>query len=220
MRSRILYEDNDIIVCHKPAGMPVQSAKGTVMDMESELKSYLKKNTGSAYLGIVHRLDQPVEGIILFARNQKAAAFLSKRIGVGEDGPGMNKIYEARIFGHMTSDEGSLESVLGFDKKDNRAYVCSEEDGGKKAFLEYKRISSDSLTDTLMIRLHTGRHHQIRMQMLENDTPLLGDNKYYTKESQEYSAEKRIKNVCLRAVSLEFKHPSSGKNMKFELDML
>ena len=116
MKTKIIYEDNDILVCIKPAGFAVQSANISSGDMESELKSYLKKTTGSPYLGIVHRLDQPVRGVIVFAKNEMAAAKLSKQVQAGNDKT-MGKYYEALVLGEDIPEEGTLTDYLVKDSR-------------------------------------------------------------------------------------------------------
>ena len=242
MKTIILYEDNDVIVCHKPAGFPVQSMKASVMDMESELKGYLKKSSGTPYIGIIHRLDQPVEGIIVFAKNKKAAAYLSGKVHsriddtdainscesnntdctvMNNNSDNMSKIYEAVIYGHMADDEGILRNYIDENAGKNISKVVTGKADEKKvklAELKYKRIKSDEYTDTLLIRLFTGRHHQIRLQLSANKTPILGDLKYGTQESVDFSKSRGISQLALKAVCLEFPHPTTHKMMKFVIN--
>lgn len=217
MKTKIIYEDNDILVCIKPAGFAVQSANISSGDMESELKSYLKKTTGSPYLGIVHRLDQPVRGVIVFAKNEMAAAKLSKQVQAGNDKT-MGKYYEALVLGEDIPDEGTLTDYLVKDSKSNSSRVSSESDKqAKKAVLDYKVIERYSEGYSKVgISLHTGRHHQIRVQMSHAGYPLLGDKKYGGDKVSEISDKLGLRNVELRAVRLEFIHPATNKKMVFE----
>ncbi len=218
MRTTIIYEDNDIIVCIKPAGFPVQSSKIGSSDMESELKNYLKRKTGSVYLGVVHRLDQPVKGVMVFAKNDKAAASLSKQIQAGSD-KSMYKYYEAVCFGNM-SEPGTLEDYLIKDGKTNTSRVCSPTDKqGKKAVLDYEILENyDEGYCKLGIHLYTGRHHQIRVQLSHAGHPLLGDRKYGSEASATLSDKLGMKNVALTAVRLEFIHPTTNKKLIYDIN--
>lgn len=218
MRTTIIYEDNDIIVCIKPAGFPVQSAKMGSSDMESELKNYLKRTTGSAYLGIVHRLDQPVRGVMVFAKNAKAAASLSRQVQAGSD-KSMYKYYEALCYGNVPGS-GTFEDYLIKDSKTNTSRVCESTDKqAKKAVLDYEVIenSADGYSK-LGIHLHTGRHHQIRVQLAYHGYPLLGDQKYGNEASMELSNKLGIKNTQLAAVKLEFIHPTTNKKIIYDIN--
>lgn len=239
MKTKILYEDRDIIVCHKPVGIAVQSAGIGSMDMVSELKRYLNQ----PYLGIVHRLDQPVEGIIVFAKTSKAAAELSKQTAVSipilregqnvtpiqtvcaeqvqkESEKIMKKIYHAKVYGHLPEMSGELQDYLVKDPKTNTSYVVSMPDSAespKWSYLTYKVLERQDETDLLEIRLFTGRHHQIRVQFSHAGYPLVGDAKYASEKSAEYNQKNNIRTVLLKAVQLEFTHPVSGRRMTFSI---
>lgn len=217
MKTNILYEDNDILVCIKPSGFPVQSAQVSSGDMESELKSYLKKTTGKSYLGIVHRLDQPVRGVMVFAKSEKAAASLSKQIQAGTDKT-MGKYYEAFVLGADISERGVLTDYLVKDGRTNSSRVSEPgEAQAKKAILEYQVLERyKEGYCRIGITLHTGRHHQIRVQMAHAGHPLLGDKKYGNEQSAILSEQLGIKNVMLKATRLEFIHPITNKKMVFE----
>lgn len=155
MRTKILYEDRDIIVCHKPSGIAVQSAGVGSMDMVSELKKHIRQsarvdslagriNRKEPYLGVVHRLDQPVEGVIVFAKTRKAAAELSKQAASPVDmshagqtgeaaGKAMKKIYHAEVYGHLTEMSGELQNDLVKDAKTNTSHVVSMPDSTESA---------------------------------------------------------------------------------------
>lgn len=247
MRTIIIYEDDAVLVIHKPAGFPVQTKNIGSMDCVSELKNYLRKNSADKksqpYLGIVHRLDQPVEGIMVFAKNSSAAAFLSKQVAA-EDDSKMLKCYEATVFGKMPQDKGELIDYLRKDNKTNSSEVVLLEgknsikedtknksnpgnpksgnrdkafDQAKKSKLAYKVLSEDKDTQKLYIQLFTGRHHQIRVQLSHAGAPILGDKKYGSEESIRYSEKNNIKNVALKAVHLEFIHPVTKKKMEWDL---
>ncbi len=227
MNYKIVYEDKDIIVCHKMAGIPVQTGKVGAIDLVSELKNYLMKSQSSKvikepYLGIVHRLDQPVEGVILFAKNQKAAGVLSKQLTTGI----MNKCYYAVAAGVPGDGEeqGILTDYLIKDNKTNSSKVVTGKEitkDAKESKLEYalikKVIIGDKAYALYDIHLLTGRHHQIRVQMANAKKPLLGDRKYGNDFSNTLSTELSVKNVALCAYKLEFTHPSTNKKTEFKI---
>ena len=220
---KIIYEDKDIIVCHKMAGLAVQTGKIGTLDLVSELKNYLLKSqvtklSKEPYLGVVHRLDQPVEGVILFAKNQTVAGFLSKQLTTGI----MNKCYYAVAAGDFDKEkeQGVLIDYLLKDNKTNSSYVTTKEKG-KESKLEYTLIGKATKDDKnyafFDIHLLTGRHHQIRVQMSNANMPLLGDKKYGNEFSNNLSVELNVKNVALCAYKLEFVHPGTKKKMEFKI---
>lgn len=224
IRDYILYEDKDILVCHKPAGIAVQNARVGSMDLESLLKNYIaQKVPGKVpYLGIIHRLDQPVEGVLVFALNAKAAADLNRQMTAGK----IEKIYLAVTEGKITAEKATLEDWL---KKDNRtnssSVVAAGTAGAKKAVLSYevletKKVAEDknALQDgqnrkersLMQIRLDTGRHHQIRVQMAHTGMPLVGDRKYNPKQNSQEP-------LALCSAKLGFLHPATKKKMEFQV---
>lgn len=209
MKSIVLYEDKDILVCNKPAGFAVQSARVSQMDMESELRNYLKG--GGLY--IVHRLDQSVEGILVFAKNRRAAAELGTQMADGI----MNKDYRALACGRMPAPEGSL--IDHMIKKENGIgeIVSQDADHAKRAELAYRVEAYDSDNDVseVEICLRTGRFHQIRLQFSHAGHPLVGDRKYGDEQAQRLAEELSLKNVALCAHRLRFIHPGSGREMDF-----
>lgn len=214
IEENILYEDKEILVCRKPSGMPVQAAGIGTMDMESALKNYLaqKKPGKMPYLAVIHRLDQPVEGVLVFAKTSGAAGNLSKQIMAG----GAGKYYLAVTEGKPETPEGTLTDYL---KKNGRANmsqaVPANTPGAKKAILHYKVLDQKEINGKirtlLKIKLETGRHHQIRVQLSHAGMPLLGDRKYNP-------SGERGTSLGLCSCSLEFKHPKTGKQMKFETE--
>ena len=216
IKDRILYEDKDILVCHKPAGLAVQNARIGAMDLESMLKNYIStKNPGKMpYLAVVHRLDQPVEGVLVFALNQKAAASLSSQM-TGKDASKKNLAVTDQI---PENTEGILEDYLKKEPKGNVSSVVSKgTKGAKKARLAYKVLETfqDQRTGTgkrvfVEIHLETGRHHQIRVQMSNAGMPLLGDCKYNPEDHSKFP-------LGLCAVSLSFRHPGNEKKMEFQI---
>lgn len=223
MRTEILYEDAHILVCRKPAGIAVQSANASRADMESELKNYLSSTLpkGKApYLGVVHRLDQPVKGVLVFAKTPQAAASLSKQV---QDGT-MEKIYHARVYGHPAAEEETLTDYLYKDGSNNTSSVVTEafRKGpkgklAKEGKLSYRVLSragegTEAYAD-LEVRLFTGRHHQIRVQLSHAGHPILGDTKYGNEASLALTERLEIKELALEAFSLRFRHPATGKTM-------
>ena len=202
---QIIYEDEQLLVCRKPAGLAVQSASITQMDLESMARTYLAETGGKAdpYLGVVHRLDQPTEGLVIFAKTSKAAASLSAQLQDGR----MKKEYLAVVCGALPLKSGTLTHFLKKEPAGNRSLAVPEKTpGAKKAVLDYEVQKEKDGRALVKIRLHTGRHHQIRVQMAAVGAPLYGDVKYNPQaQPGEY--------VALCAARLEFVHPVTGKPM-------
>ena len=204
----IIYEDLHILVCRKPAGLAVQNASFGRKDLESMLKTYLFEKDGKAnpYLGIIHRLDQPVQGLVVFAKNPKSAAVLSAQVQDGR----MKKYYRAVTCGIPEKKEERLVNYLKKNSRTNLSECVSEkEQGAKKAELYYHVLEEKDNYALLEIELFTGRHHQIRVQMAKNQTPLYGDQKY-NKNAQ------KGEQIALCASRLEFYHPATGKKMQYD----
>lgn len=212
MKTKILFEDKFIMVCYKPAGLPTQTASVMAPDMVSELKNYLRRSGGSGtkepYVGLVHRLDQPVEGLLVFGKTQRAAAALSTQLNDGT----LHKTYLAVTEGIPEEKEAVLTDYLWKDSRDNSSKVVPEgTKGAKRAELSYHVISEKSGSALIEIDLKTGRHHQIRVQMAHMGCPLLGDRKYGR-------ASQAVRNPALCASKLAFRHPQTGKMMEFAVD--
>ncbi len=210
MKEYIVYEDKDILVCHKPAGLAVQTGKLGQKDLVSEIKNYL----GSPYLGLIHRLDQPVEGLLVFAKTPFAAKELSRQVAEHI----LNKKYVAVVCGKGFLEETTLENYLVKDNKTNMSKVAkTTASGAKRAELSVKTLQYNETEDTALVEvaLVTGRHHQIRVQLAHAGFPLLGDSKYGTENSIQKSKACGVKNVALCACSLAFWHPRTGKEMDF-----
>ena len=224
----ILYEDHDVIVVHKPAGLAVQTRSVAEPDAESLLKKHLKESGSGSYLGIVHRLDQPVEGILVFAKNEKAAAALSEQIrdkgeerktsGKNKEDPGAVKEYLALVFGKMPAEKGTLIDLLMKDARTNTSRVTNDPGVGKRSVLDYEVIRTGEHLQLLRIRLKTGRHHQIRVQLSHAGCPILGDMKYKSAASEEYAKVHAIRGLQLYADHLVFYHPVSRKKMEFSIE--
>ena len=203
----IIYEDNDMILVHKPAGVATQTKRLGQQDMESLLKNYRAKKGEPPYIGVIHRLDQPVEGIMVFAKNQKAAASLSKQVQQHVIG----KYYYAVTESVPTEKKSILEDYLLTDKKTNLTQVVKENAANaKRAKLEYEVVAEKEEKAKLCIKLHTGRQHQIRVQMAHMGCPLVGDGKYGTGVSE--------KGLALCSYKLEFLHPTTGKKCQYEIE--
>lgn len=213
----IIFEDNDILLCRKPAGVATQTKRLGQQDMESLLKNYRAKKGETPYIGVIHRLDQPVEGLMVFAKNQKAAASLSKQVRDRIIG----KYYYAISENAPVEQEGVLEDYLLTDKKTNFTQVVDINDKSgtdenalketKKAKLEYHVVSSENGKTLFDIKLHTGRQHQIRVQMAHMGCPLIGDSKYGNGKTGE--------KLALCSYRLDFSHPTTNKEMHFEIKM-
>ena len=233
MNKNIVFEDRHVIVVYKPAGIATQTARVGQQDMVSELKNYLagsdltKKK--EPYLGVVHRLDQPVSGLLVFAKTKEAAAGLGRQVTDGR----MQKYYYAVVLGKPEEEKGKLEDYLYKDGRTNLSLVVKEDfPNAKKAVLEYRLVKSlraffESSEEPIVfakppevslleVRLVTGRHHQIRVQLSHAGLPLLGDGKYGSERSKFLSRQTGYKNTALCAHRLSFIHPISKKQMDFE----
>lgn len=203
----ILYEDASVLVCRKRPGMAVQSAGPGRMDLESALKNYLAAKDpgkGVPYLGVVQRLDQPVEGVLVFALTKQAAASLNRQMAEGR----MEKIYLALV--RASLEPGQSGELTDWLKKEGRrsAVADSAARGGKRARLAYEVLAEKDGKSLLSVRLYTGRYHQIRCQLAHGGMPVVGDILYG-------SGETPMGAVGLCACRLAFDHPKTGKRMVF-----
>lgn len=204
---KILYKDKDIMIVHKEAGLAVQSRNATQKDLESILLTALKQEDPSpnSELHIINRLDQPVEGLVLFALNKKAAADLTRQLKSGT----IEKNYQAVVQGAIPKEEDTLTDYLIRDGHSNRSRIVPERTpGAKRAVLSYKKLSDHEL----LISLMTGRHHQIRVQLAGAGMPILGDRKY-GRPDPAYCGR-----LMLTACRLVFRHPETGKRMEFTIE--
>lgn len=203
----ILYEDGQILVCRKHAGMAVQSKGIGKMDLESALRNYLK----GGFVGIVQRLDQPVEGLLVFGKTSQATAALNRQQQNGK----MKKIYLAAFTGAPEYPKGILEDILVKDGRQNISKVTTAKDPqGKKAVLSYEILQWEENIGLAEIVLQTGRHHQIRVQMSHHGMPLWADGKY----KNGLLEEEKGRAIGLCAYRLEFEHPKTGKKLKFQIE--
>jgi len=198
----VLYEDNHIIVVIKPCNMLSQSDNTGDIDMLSLVKSYIKEKynkPGNVYIGLVHRLDRPTSGIMVFARTSKAASRLSSEIKNNK----MNKSYLA-VIPNFKEKEGTYIDYL--EKIDNGNSIVTDKDHGKYAELKYQLIKEKDNLSLVRIDLITGRHHQIRVQFSSRGYPLYGDQRY---------GEENRKQLALFCYKLEFTHPVTKEKLAF-----
>ena len=209
---KILHEDDDIIVCVKEAGVATQTRQIGQKDMESMLRTYRMQKGESSYIGVVHRLDQPVSGVMVFAKNKEASAHLSRQIAT----KAADKCYYAVTDGVPEKKKATLEDYLLRDGKTNLSKVVSSKtEGAKRAELSYEVIAQKEDKAILRVQLATGRHHQIRVQLAQAGWPIVGDRKYNFKENMKPSGEQ----LALCSYRLAFKHPKTNKNVAFEIEL-
>ncbi len=207
----VLYEDNHIIVVEKIVNIPSQADKTGDVDMLSIIKDYIKEKynkPGNVYLGLVHRLDRPVGGVMVFAKTSKAAARLSEQVRA--------KIFKKKYLvianGNFENKSGTLEDYLVKNQAKNMSRVTDKSNkNAKLAVLDYEVLKYDKDLDLCVVKidLHTGRHHQIRVQLSSRNHSIYGD--------QKYGGRGHGKQICLWAYSLQIEHPITKKEMLFEL---
>ena len=206
----IIYEDNHIIVVNKNGSEIVQVDKTNDISLEMRLKDYIKEKynkPGEVFVGVVHRIDRPVSGLVIFARTSKALTrlnemFKEKRI---------EKIYWAIVKDRPAEPEGTLEHYITRNTKTNKAYCYLKEvAGSKKCILHYKTIASSDKYHLLEINLETGRHHQIRCQLASLGCPIKGDLKYGSPRSNPDGG------ISLHSRKISFIHPVKDEPMVFE----
>lgn len=205
---RVLYEDNHVIVVVKEKNVLSQADNTHDIDMLTIIKKYLKEKynkPGNVYLGLVHRLDRPVSGIMVFAKTSKAASRLSDQVRKKE----IKKTYMAVVKGIIKKDEDTFVDYLL--KLDNGNTIVTTKDKGKESVLTYKVLKRNyEKNETLAsIDLKTGRHHQIRVQFASRGYPLCGDQRYGKSDKTQ---------IALCAYKLEFIHPTTKQLMKFEIE--
>ena len=201
----ILYEDNHIIVVVKPFNIPTQEDSSNDKDMLTIIKEYIKEKynkPGNVYLGLVHRLDRPAGGVMVFAKTSKAASRLSDQIRKNE----VKKTYLAVVHG-KTKKEDELINYINKNNKTNNSYI--DDKSGKESILSYITLKYDEKEDLSLVKvnLKTGRHHQIRLQMSNINHALYGDQRYGLQDK---------KQLALFAYKLEFIHPVTKELMTFK----
>lgn len=206
----VIYEDNHIIVVEKPVNIPSQGDKTGDIDMLTIIKEYLKEKymkPGNVYLGLVHRLDRPVGGVMVFAKTSKAAARLSEEVR----NKTFTKTYLVIVNGKMEAKNGTLEDYLLKNEKKNISKVVKEgTKNSKYASLDYEvlKYNEEINLSVLKINLHTGRHHQIRVQLSSRNHSIYGD--------QKYGGRGHGKQITLWAYSLKILHPITKEEMIFK----
>lgn len=203
----VLYEDNHILIVNKACGEIVQVDKTGDTSLEESLKQWIKEKynkPGNVFLGVTHRLDRPVTGVVVFAKTSKALARLNEQFKNGD----MHKTYLALVKQTPPSIEGTLEQYLWRNEKQNKSYVCdASKPGAKNALLKYKLLGHSDTYHLLEVNLMTGRHHQIRCQLAAMGCPIKGDLKYGFPRSNPNGG------ISLHAWRIRFVHPVSGVNI-------
>ena len=206
----VIYEDNHIVIVNKTAGEIVQGDKTGDRPLVETLKDYIKKEyckPGNVFLGVVHRLDRPVSGLVIFAKTSKALARLNEMFRIGE----VHKTYWAITKNCPQQLEGELTNWLVRNEKQNKSYAYDKEvPNSKKAILRYKVIGRSDNYALIEVHLMTGRHHQIRCQLAKMGCPIKGDLKYGAQRSNPDGS------ISLQAHKVEFIHPVSKKEIIVE----
>ena len=206
---KVLFEDNQIIVVEKPFNIPSQGDKTGDADMLSMVKDYVKEKynkPGNVYIGLVHRLDRPTGGVMVFARTSKAAGRLSDEIRERK----IQKTYLAICNGKFDETKGTMKDYLWKDEKKNTSYVVkASKKNAKEAILDYEVLKYDEKEDVSLVKinLHTGRHHQIRVQFSSRMHALYGDTKYHGKGGNAQ--------LCLWAYKLSLIHPTTKEELTY-----
>ena len=203
----VIYEDNHLLVVEKKPNILVQADDTKDVDLLTLLKDYLKEKhnkPGNVYLGLVHRLDRPVGGVMVFAKTSKAASRLSDQVRTHQ----FEKIYYAVLCGKANASDTLVDKL----EKDTKINMVRVSENGKEAILDYELIDYKDNMSLVKIKLKTGRSHQIRVQFASRKKPLFGD--------QRYNRDARIgEQIALFAKSLSFYHPVTKEKLTFELNL-
>lgn len=208
----ILFEDNHIIVVSKPQGIPSMPDESGDEDLLTMVKSYIKEKynkPGEAFVGLVHRLDRPTGGAMVFAKTSKAASRLSEQIKSGEFG----KVYYAVVCGRPRESKGKIVSYLKKDEKTNMAKIVPQAtEGAKRAELDYEMLEFNQATNHALVKvkLYSGRGHQIRVQLKSIKCPIFGDQKYGGEDMPKVM-------LNLFACELSFLHPITQQKLVFRV---
>ena len=209
---KVIYEDNHIIVVNKDSGEIVQGDKTGDTPLSDTIKEYIRvkyNKPGNVFLGVVHRLDRPVSGLVVFARTSKALSRLCDMFRKGE----VHKTYWAVVANRPPADEGTLENWLVRNERQNKSYAYNHEvKDSKKAVLKYRVIGRSERYWLVEVNLLTGRHHQIRCQLAAMGCPIKGDLKYGARRSN------RDGSISLMSHRVEFEHPVSHQPITLEVD--
>lgn len=210
---QVLYEDNHIIIINKAAGEIVQGDKTGDRPLSEDVKAYIKEKyakPGNVFIGVVHRLDRPVAGVVMFARTSKALARLNDMFRIGD----VHKTYWAIVEGVPERPEATLTHWLVRNERQNKSYAYDREvPGSKKAVLSYRLLARGDRYSLLEVHLMTGRHHQIRCQLARIGCIIRGDLKYGARRSNADGS------ISLLARRVEFVHPVSKENISVEASL-
>ncbi len=215
---RILYEDDQVLVFHKPSGLAAQTSRIGQQDVVSILKNYRAKKQEQPYIALINRLDQPVEGLLLAAKTREAAASLTGQLTAHQ----LDKCYRAVVCNCRekplrAGEEGTLTDYLLKDGRTNCSKVVQKgTQGAKEAVLKYRVERVVQGLAELYIELYTGRHHQIRVQLANASLPILGDLKYAKEAAEDGFKTKAPLALC--SVKIVFMHPKSRKKMELEIE--
>ena len=208
----VVYEDNHIIIVNKAPGEIVQGDKTGDTPLSEIIKEWLKKKynkPGNVFCGVVHRIDRPVSGLVIFAKTSKALARLNDMLRNNQ----IHKTYWALVEGHPQQSEATLECFMKSDGRMNKSFPCKPSDkDAKKAVLKYNIVARGDRYSILEVNLITGRKHQIRMQLSQTGHPIKGDLKYGARRSNPDGG------ISLLAKRIEFIHPVSKEPISIEID--
>jgi len=206
MMPDVLYEDNHCLVVNKPAGLLSQGDSTGDLSLVDLVKQDLKvrfNKPGNVYLGLIHRLDRPVSGVVLLARTSKAAERLSAQFRSGE----VQKTYWAWVEGQFNEPEGEWQDYLLKDAARNLVETVQAHEGGKEARLRFRVLTYGKRTSLVELKPLTGRSHQLRVQLASRGWPIVGDRKYGAMSS--LAASDGGPRIALHAHTLAFKHPTT-----------
>lgn len=210
----IVYEDNHIIVVNKRAGEIVQGDKTGDEPLSEKIKAYLKekyRKPGNVFCGVVHRIDRPVSGLVIFARTSKALTRLNEMLRRGE----IHKSYLALVEGRPSSPSALLEDYIVSDGRINKSHIAKKGDAeAKLCRLEYETVANGDRYTLLRVNLLTGRKHQIRLQLSSHGNPIKGDLKYGARRSNPGGG------ISLQAAHIDFIHPVSKELISLDVDPL
>lgn len=206
---KVIYEDNHIIIVEKPFNIPVQADSSKDKDLLNMVKAYVKKKydkPGEVFIGLVHRLDRPVGGVMVFARTSKGASRLSEQVR----NRSFKKTYLAVIEGSMEKKTGLLKDYLLKDNNKNVVKITEADvEGSKQAILEYEVLQERGNISLVKVDLKTGRPHQVRVQFSSRGCPLFGDVKY--------GAKNKADKIALWSYELGIAHPTTKEELKFKI---
>lgn len=203
----VIYEDNHLLVVEKPVNIPVQADDSKDIDFLTMLKEYIKNKynkPGNVYLGLIHRLDRPVGGIMLFAKTSKAASRLSEQV--------KNHIFKKEYYAVLEGKAKESDHLVDYLLKDEKTNISHVDKRGKEAILDYELISYINDLSLVRINLKTGRSHQIRVQFSSRNLPLYGDQKYNKNA-------KVGEQIALFAKKITFKHPITNEELTYEIKL-